>query len=599
MVCAALVTLFFLPGLNGGFIFDDGFNIQFNTALHIENWSIEALQQAIYSFAPGGGSRILAELTFALDYWRGGLDPSVFKATNIAIHALTTFVLALFFRLVLLTAGFSPVRAMQAALVMALIWALHPLQVSSVLYVVQRMQTLGTLFLLLALWAYLKMRMAQIEGERSRKFAVLTGLFWVLALASKEDSAILPVYTWLLELTVLRFRAKRPALANVLRKGYSVLVVIGFLVYCFVVVPHYWSWDAYAGRDFSTFERLLTQGRMLAMYLGQILWPMPGHMPFYYDQVEVSRGWIQPLTTLPSLLLVFGLLTLSWLLRFRRPLFSLGVLLFFAGHFVTSNVVPLELAFEHRNHLPLIGAVLALADLCAMCVSRWRLSAPLVAVVCTLLVASLTTLTALRSHTWGDPLRLAENLTKIAPNSARAWNDLCLHYFRRSNKVAGSPDLAAAISVCEKGAKIPYSMAALSNLVAFKSIQGTVTQRDWDDFLNRLEVIDLNAENKNVVWIMMRSVIKGDPLDTRQVLKAVDIIADRAGFDWFDYIRIGYFVLEKTDNPDEAYRYFFLGVRYAPEDDVVLKQLAIDLRAHDREHWLEGFGKGNGPVSNE
>ncbi len=312
LACAALAALFFLPGLSGGFLFDDGFNIQFNSSLHIESWSMESLQQAIYSFAPGNGSRILAELTFAMDYWRGGLDPSVFKTTNIVIHAFTTFALTLFFRLLLQAADCPPMRARQAALVMALVWALHPLPVSSVLYVVQRMQTLGTLFLVLALWAYLKMRMAQIEGGRSRGFGVLTGFFWVLALASKEDSAILPAYTWLLELTVLRFRARQAVLAKALRNGYSILVVMGVLVYCFVVVPRYWSWEAYAGRDFSSFERLLTQGRMLVMYLGQILWPMPSHMPFYYDQIEVSRGWMQPITTLPSLLLIFALLVLSW-----------------------------------------------------------------------------------------------------------------------------------------------------------------------------------------------------------------------------------------------------------------------------------------------
>ncbi len=277
-------------------------------------------------------------------------------------------------------------------------------------------------------------------------------------------------------------------------------------------------------------------------------------------------------------------------------MFSLGLLLFFSGHFVTSNVIPLELAFEHRNHFPLIGVVLALADLIFACVQRWRLSMAMVAVMCIFLVVSLATFAALRSHTWGDPLRLAESLTKFAPNSARAWNDLCLYYFRRSNKVAESSDLATAIAVCEKGARIPYSMAALSNLVAFKSIQGTIAQDDWDALLGRLKVINLNAENKNTIWIMMRSVAKGDPLDTQQILRAVDIVADRVGFNWFDYIRIGYFVLEKTDHPDDAYRYFFLGVRYAPSDDVVLQQLAIDLKTHGREHWLSGLRNENEPA---
>src|SRR3546814_3430063 len=90
-------------------------------------------------------------LTFALDYWRaGGVEPAVFKATNIAIHALTTIVLVWFFRALLLAAAV-PARSVRfAAPALALAWAIHPLQVSTVLYVVQRMQTLSTLFLVLA-----------------------------------------------------------------------------------------------------------------------------------------------------------------------------------------------------------------------------------------------------------------------------------------------------------------------------------------------------------------------------------------------------------------------------------------------------------------
>ena len=52
-------------------------------------------------------------------------------------------------------------------------------------------------------------------------------------------------------------------------------------------------------------------------------------------------------------------------MRTRWPLFSLGVFLFFAAHLITSNVIGLELAFEHRNHFALIGAVLAVGSLLA------------------------------------------------------------------------------------------------------------------------------------------------------------------------------------------------------------------------------------------
>src|SRR3546814_19742422 len=127
-------------------------------------------------------------MSFALDSWRGGgADPAVFNTTNIGIHALTTFVLAWFFRSLLLVAGVEDKRVRWLAPALALAWAVHPLQVSSVLYAVQRIQTIGTLFLVLALWAYLQSRKAQFAGRSGRTGLMLTGLLWALALCGQDD----------------------------------------------------------------------------------------------------------------------------------------------------------------------------------------------------------------------------------------------------------------------------------------------------------------------------------------------------------------------------------------------------------------------------
>src|SRR5690606_27834453 len=86
--CALLACLPFVLGLNGAFIFDDVPNIVHNPAVHMTEASIESLHRAAYSFQPGSGSRALAMLSFGFDHWRGGLDPTVFKTTNLVIHGL-------------------------------------------------------------------------------------------------------------------------------------------------------------------------------------------------------------------------------------------------------------------------------------------------------------------------------------------------------------------------------------------------------------------------------------------------------------------------------------------------------------------------------
>src|SRR3546814_20785899 len=76
---------------------------------------------------------------------------------------------------------------------------------------------------------------------------------------------------------------------------------------------------------------------------------------------------------LPAIAAVLALLGTAWSLRTRWPLFALGVFLFFAAHFIASNVVGLELAFEHRNHFALIGMVLAIGSLLAHASQRLRI----------------------------------------------------------------------------------------------------------------------------------------------------------------------------------------------------------------------------------
>ena len=165
LLVAAVATVFFVPALSGGFVLDDGFNILQNRLLYVEVLSADNLTKAALSFHDGVGGRPLPMLSFALDYWRAGsMDATVFKTTNLFIHGCTVYFLALFLRRLLLLADWAPASAAAGALVLALAWGIHPMQVSSVMYVVQRMQTMETLFLVLALWSYLGVRQIQISG---------------------------------------------------------------------------------------------------------------------------------------------------------------------------------------------------------------------------------------------------------------------------------------------------------------------------------------------------------------------------------------------------------------------------------------------------
>ena len=588
MFTAILAAACFLPALSGGFVLDDGVNILDNRVLYVDELNRDTLTYATFSFHNGSGARPLPMLSFALDFWRAGsMDATVFKATNLIIHALTTFFLAFFFRRLLLLAGFSPDRAALGALALTLAWAIHPLQISSVMYVVQRMQTMATFFLVLSLWAYLGMRRLQISGTgRGRLHGVLVLLFFLLALACKEDAPLLFFYLLALELTVLRFRAVQPDVAKGLRQSFLLLTILAAVIYFFVVIPHYWHWDAYSGRDFSTVERLMTQARVLVMYLGQIVFPYPDNMTFLYDNRVVSRSLLSPWTTLPSILLILGLLTWAWRWRARRPLFSFGVFLFFSGHFISSNVVGLELIFEHRNHLPLIGAVLAIADLAVMLANRLEFKQRQAGVCLAVVFFVLGTATAARAYSWGDPVRHGEKQVELLPTSVRAWTQLGGAHFDLYKATANELHLRNAVEANAQGLEIISAPQLAANILIYKALLGTVSDGDWKRFLETMRDAPKSSQNKFVILSLMKNVERGIDIDPNRLVDAIDILTNSIRLSYDQYLRMAVFVY-KFGGQQDALPYFLKFAENAPVGEDSLPRIIQELTDAGHNEWAD------------
>jgi hypothetical protein len=590
ILVAMLAVAVFLPGLGGGFIFDDRPNIVQNTALHLSNLNLSELPFAVYSFQPGHGSRMLAMATFAFDYWRSGLDPRAFKATNIVIHAVTVAALAWLYVGLLTQAGWRRRRASIAAAILAAAWALHPLQVSSVLYIVQRMQTLVTLFGVLTLIAYLHMRQAQVLGERSRTYALLALMCWALGLASKEDAALYPLYALAVEVTLFRFKCANPLHGRVLRGVYTSLIVVCVCAFAFYVIPKYWAWGTMPGREFTSPQRLMTQARVLVMYLGQSVVPLPSHMPFYYDVIPVSKGMLDPPTTLFSAAVLVALVACAWAWRNTRPAFTLGILLFFAGHLLTSNILNLELAFEHRNQFPMIGIILAAGEvwnLVWMRAGKPRIELVASCAVVLILAAAAVT----RAYHWGDPVRFGEYSLRLSPKSPRAWMALGSAYYELSNGQPKSPYFKRSIDVNEAGARLTGSPSLYSNVVLYKSRRGDVTKEDWTNLLESIRSHPMTLQTQFIVDIMLDNMDAGVPLDEDGMVSLIEAVVPRGNFRPEQYRRFGAYLFNNTYSPRKAYRYLAFAVMNAPADDAETETMLRQLDEAGRKDWVDNLRK--------
>lgn len=417
----ALAAAVYWPGLHGGFFFDDEANILQVEALRLDAISLSALRDALASGISGPSGRPVAQFSFALNhYFGGGFYPFAFKATNLVIH-LAAGVVVFFLGLRLLGANAPPVprrRLQAAATVLAALWLLHPLQLTAVLYVVQRMTSLSALFLFAAFLLHVQGREGGGWGGAVR-LTLAWGLFWPLSCLSKETGALFPLFVLAWELIL-----RRQALGRFDRfaRVFAVLATLTFAAGAlYAILPAgKWLWTGYDFRPFTLAERLLTEGRALWLYLGLILLPRLEAFGLYHDDIALSSGLFDPWTTLAAWAGLVGLVWLAWRWRASASLASFGIAWFFIGHLLESTVLPLELVHEHRNYVPLFGALLVLASALLPALTAPGPRKTLGLTLAATALGYCTFVTALRAHQFGEETRRSQIEVQHHPDSARA-----------------------------------------------------------------------------------------------------------------------------------------------------------------------------------
>ncbi|MEJ2061542.1 MAG: hypothetical protein P8Y64_13855 [Gammaproteobacteria bacterium] len=421
-----LITgLIYWPGIGGGFVMDDYSNIVNNKALVLPNLGLYSLLSAAYSLNTNVLGRPLSMLSFALNiHAAGGLLPAPMKLTNILIHlangVLVYALLSQLLRAWQRRTGNAPSTSMLGltALLITAAWLLAPINLTSVLYVVQRMTSLSATFVLLGCIIYLWARLRMLDNRLGLPWlipgVILCGGIGVLF---KESAALLPLYTLIIEWTLFDFcRAdgRRDRRLMVLYLFILVLPGVAGLVWLAPSLIH-----GFDNRSFTLGERLITEPRVVLDYVRWILVPTPNVLSLYHDDYPISHGLLTPPTTIFAIGGILMLLGLALWQRARRPLLSLGILWFLGGQLLTATVFNLELVYEHRNYLPSLGLLLALFTL-LLFEPRLRDRRLLTTGLSLALLLLYGTVTAMRVHEWANPVRYAVISATEHPQSPRA-----------------------------------------------------------------------------------------------------------------------------------------------------------------------------------
>lgn len=418
-----LTTAVYWPGLSGAFVFDDYPNIVDNEGVQPKTASFSALVRAALSSPSSDFGRPIASLSFAINYLISGLNPYGMKLTNLAIHLLNGLLTFLLARALLCSAededseGNLPnsmraisLRTNRIAILIAASWLILPINLTAVLYIVQRMESLANLFVLLGLIGYVsgRRRMLRSMSTVSASYPLVTTnslslldrnfVLCVVSIAiptaigvlAKETAIMLPLYALSIEWVLFKFRytptegainekqlhalATNSRIEDPITKKqndwriqalFLAVLALPLVIGLFWLIPKVLSPQAWITRDFSLHTRLLSETRIIISYIRWTLLPAPHALSFYHDDFVVSSQLLIPWTTLACTLLLAALIVIAIWLRPRRPLVALGVLLFLSCHLLTGTLLPLELIYEHRNYFASFGLLLVVIPLLA------------------------------------------------------------------------------------------------------------------------------------------------------------------------------------------------------------------------------------------
>lgn len=417
-------------GLDGPFVFDDYANLVDNDWLSLRAQTPLDWRSAAFSSESSVLRRPLAMFSFELQIASAGeLTPWLSKAVNLAIHAICIVLVFLLTREIVRAplARLTDRQCSYLPLLTAAVWGLNPLHVSTVLYPVQRMAMLSTLFSFLALFVFLRFRNRWVAQMPSADQLVACALWLLLlllcAVYSKENAVLVP---WLgVTVEVIFFRGyvggHRPRQMQWL--SWLVFVVPTAMVFLLIASNLDWIRAGYSVRPFDLTERLLTEMRILWAYLSWFAVPQLDTLGMFHDDIVLSTSWLRPASTALAAMAWAGILAVALASAKKLPELLFAVLFFLIGHIIESSVLALELVFEHRNYLPSFAMALLLTASGARLLEWLRahgVSPVLASMPLFLFVGSLAFTTALRADIWSSELALSRAAVEHHPGSPRS-----------------------------------------------------------------------------------------------------------------------------------------------------------------------------------
>ncbi|TWT45424.1 cellulose synthase subunit BcsC [Phycisphaerae bacterium RAS1] len=484
VILVAAVVAAFGNGIRGRFVFDDIEAI-------VENPSIRRLSDLRTVLSPPVDTTVagrpLVNLSLAINFAIGKLDPTSYHVANIAIHAAAALLLFGILRrmLKLLDSG----ATAWPALAMALIWEVHPLHTESVTYVSTRTESLMGMLLLATLYCSLR-AMAPVgqTGVRRRLWTGLAILASAAGMATKEVMAVAPLLVLLVDRQFVSFSfaaacRARPWLYGGLAGTWAIFAAL--------TLGARGKSVGFSYSEATPLQYFMTQLGVITHYLGLAFWPSP--LTLDYQDWPVARSFI---TVWPQAVLILGLIAAALLGVLRRHPLGLAGAWFLLVLAPTSSVIPIvtEIAAERRMYLPLAAVVAVVFFLVQRGLRRVVEPASLRRVIGGGVIGAATialgVATINRNQLYASPLELWRQTVAVRPQNVRAQHNLGLVLASDGRWSEAEPHFRTAVQIEPRYARaqtgLAMALTVAGRLDEAEAIFATAIRLDPSDGLARL-----------------------------------------------------------------------------------------------------------------
>ena len=382
-------------------------------------------------------------LSFALDYRVWGLQPFGYHLTSLLLHGLNV---ALAYAVARRLLG-----SRTGALVAALVFAVHPLQVEAVVWVAGRKTLLCGSFALLALLCY--MRSSKLDGStKGRQLLVASWLLLGLALLCKASVVGMPAVFGVYDRLWMRHSWRRILQRNL------VPLLLGGSVAALTVMAHAQAGGIKALRGGSVF----VMGQIMLLvawdYVGSFILPLNLNNLYLYDLAVLQDNWRIWLGLLP---VVGVLLACCGAYRGRR-LLRLGGVWMLVLMLPVANVLPLSPHRADRHvYLPLMVVGLWLGAWAARRAqpSKWR---PVLAGMGGSLLIFWMVAAGSRSLAWQSDVVLWRDHLVDYPNSVTGNINLAAEYIALNKDELAAPLYRSLLKLDPTDVRPPYFLAQIA-----------------------------------------------------------------------------------------------------------------------------------------